>query len=239
MISRGRVERNPSDPAVGVGYVRVSTEDQHLGPQAQREAIERWARANDVRVVAWHEDLGVSGGAPVEDRPGLLNALDSLATHGAGVLLVAKRDRLARDVMIAAVIERLTERAMATIVSADGTGNGSGPEAALMRAIIDAFAAYERALIRTRTKSALAIKKSRGERVSGHAPMGYEFGVDGRLVELAAEKAIVARVREMHAAGISLNAIARTFNAEGVPCRGARWYPATIQRIVRAAVVRP
>ena len=233
-MSPARVRRQPADPRVAIGYIRVSTEDQQLGPKAQREAIERWARSNDVRVVEIHQDLGISGGAPIEERPGLLKAIDALGANGAGVLLVAKRDRLARDVIVSAMVERLAQRASASIISADGTGNGVGPEAALMRAIIDAFAAYERALIRSRTKSALAVKRGRGERVSGRAPLGYGFDDHGKLVNIASEQAVIAKVRTLYSSGVSLNEIARRLNAERVPCRGVRWYPSSVRSIVRA-----
>jgi DNA invertase Pin-like site-specific DNA recombinase len=56
--------------------LRASTDRQDLSPGAQRAAIERWAAGAGVAVVAWHEDLGVSGGTALEDRPGLLAALD-------------------------------------------------------------------------------------------------------------------------------------------------------------------
>lgn len=229
--------RPASDPTLAIAYLRVSTDEQALGPKAQRDSIERWARANGVRVVAWYEDLGVSGGTPIEDRPGLLAAVDALGTHAAGLLVVGKRDRLARDVMIAAMAERLAQRAGARIVSADGAGNGDGPEAALMRSIIDAFGAYERALIRSRTKSALAVKRARGERTSRFAPYGFTFGTDGSsLVAHAAEQTIAARVRTMYDAGTSLSEIARVLTAEGVPSRGARWYPSSIACIVRGPI---
>ena len=52
-------------------------------------------------MISVHEDLGLSGGTPLEKRPGLLAAPDALRQQAAGILLVAKRDRLARDVMIA------------------------------------------------------------------------------------------------------------------------------------------
>ena len=219
-MPKTRNRRRATDSTLAVAYVRVSTDEQALGPDAQREAIERWAKANGVRIIATFEDLGVSGGAAIEDRPGLLGAVDALVEHRAGLLVAAKRDRLARDVMIAAMIERLAQRNGARVASADGTGNGDGPEAMLMRSIIDAFGAYERALIRSRTKSALAVKRARGERTSRFAPFGFTFGPDGRsLVPVAAEQTIVARVRGMHEAGTSLSAIARVLNEE---CRWPR-----------------
>ena len=46
-----------------MAYIRVSTEDQALGPEAQRAAIENWAARQGVQVLSWHIDQGV-GGAP-------------------------------------------------------------------------------------------------------------------------------------------------------------------------------
>ena len=53
--------------------------------------------------------------------------------HRAAFLIAAKRDRLARGVVAAAMIERLVSKAGARVVAADGVGSGSGPETALMR----------------------------------------------------------------------------------------------------------
>lgn len=49
-----------------------------LGPEAQRAALLRWAEVRGLQLVAVHEDRGVSGAAPLDRRPGLLAALDSL-----------------------------------------------------------------------------------------------------------------------------------------------------------------
>jgi DNA invertase Pin-like site-specific DNA recombinase len=221
-----------TNPALAVAYVRVSTEDQSLGPQAQRAAIARWAKANDVTVIATHSDLGVSGGAEIDKRPGLLEALRAVAEHGAGVLLVAKRDRLARDVVVAAAIDRLALSKGASIVSADGTGNAAGPEGMLMRGLSDLFAQYERALIRSRTTAALSVKRERGERI-GEIPIGFRVRNDGQqLIEHAAEQDALARVLELRAAGFSVRAIADTLNAEGIPARGKRWHATTVARLL-------
>jgi site-specific DNA recombinase len=225
-----------TSPTRAVGYVRVSTEEQHLGPAAQRKALVSWCAGHGVELVAVHEDLGVSGGAELEKRPGLMAALDGLATHGAGVLLVGKRDRLARDVVLAAMIERLAVRAGARVLAADGNGNGNGPEGELMRGIVDVFAAYERALIRSRTKAALAVKRARGERV-GEIPYGARLGADGiRLDPAPAELGVIKRVRQLRAAGLTIEAIATKLNAEGHPARGNRWHPTTVSRLLRRAV---
>ncbi len=231
------MKRRATDPCLAVLYLRVSTTDQNLGPDAQLATVERWARANGVRIVATHEDHGVSGGASLDRRRGLLAALDALKEHGAGLLVVAKRDRLARDPIVAAMVEAAAARVGARIVSAAGEGDGDDPAAILMRRMVDAFAEYERHMIRARTKAALAVKRSRGERVSGKAPFGYRFDETGRaLFPREDEQRMIERVRELHDAGMSLNAIAAALNAEGVPARGTRWHPTTVMRIVRREV---
>lgn len=226
------MRRKPSvDPARAVAYVRVSTSEQALGPEAQRAQIDRWAAANGISVVDRFEDLGVSGGAPLEARPGLTAAVAALAEHRAGVLVISKRDRLARDVMTAAIVTRLVERAGARIMTADGTGNGVGPEATLMQTMIDAFAEYERALIRARTKAALAVKRTRGECV-GQVPLGKTRDASPVLVENQRESVAIARAYELRDAGVSIRRIASALDAEGYAPRGGRWHARTVQRLL-------
>jgi len=226
-------------PARIIGYVRVSTEDQKLGPEAQAEAIRSWCERHDAELVAMFSDLGVSGGAPLEKRVELLKAIDALKEHNADGLLVAKRDRIARDVMIAAMIERLVERAGAKVISADGTGNGDTPEAQLMRNMISAFADYERALIRARTKAALAVKKSRGER-TGQIPYGFRLAVDG--VSLKAdldEQAVIEDVMELRAKGLTYKMISEELERRGIPARGEKWHITSVRRIVVREAIHP
>ena len=218
-----------------IGYLRVSTTDQHLGPEAQRAALDRWCAANGVDLVDVFVDHGVSGAAALDRRPALMSAVNALTEHGAGVLLVAKRDRLARDVMVAAMAERLVARAGAGIVTADGTGNGDTPEALLMRRMVDCFAEYERAIIRARTTAALAVKKSKGERV-GQVPFGYHLAADGVHLEADDdEQRVISMVKQLRADGLSLRAVATHLNDHGVPARGSKWHKTTIIRLLDRA----
>jgi DNA invertase Pin-like site-specific DNA recombinase len=218
MTQRRRTAPTAS-PRTAVAYLRVSTDEQHLGPDAQRAAITAWATREGVSVVAWHVDAGVSGAAAIADRPELLAALAALREHGAGILAVAKRDRLARDVMAAAMIERMADDAGARVVSAAGEGTDSDdPSAVLMRRMVDAFAEYERALIAARTRAALAVKRSRGEATS-HAPFGFRAVVGGVLVADEAEQAVIAQVRAARARGLTVRAICDELRAAGIVSR--------------------
>lgn len=226
-----RRTRKQADLNLVVGYIRASTSDQRLTPEVQLSAIQEWCNHHNAVLVDVQQDLGVSGGAPLEKRPSLLAALDSLREHGAGVLLVAKRDRLARDVIVSAMVERLAERSGASVMAADGTGNGNGPEASLMRNIISAFAAYERELIRARTRAALRAKAERGERTGGKVAIGLRPAADGIMVEShPEEQQAIARIAELRASGLSVRKIADRLNTEGVKARGSKWHPTTVAR---------
>lgn len=199
---------------------------------AQREALRRWCAANRVRLVAVFSDDGVSGGAAMERRPGLLAALTALRDLRAGVLLVARRDRLARDTMVAALAERIAQKNGAVVCTADGAGNGESPEAVLLRRVVDAFAEYERLLIRARTRDALAVKKARGERV-GAIPYGYRLSADRVHIEVdRTEQRTMALARRYRRAGLSLAATGARLEAMGcLPRSSKRWHRYTVARI--------
>ncbi len=117
-------------------------------------------------------------------------------------------------------------------MSAGGVANGDRPEDQLMRSIVAAMAAYERALIGTRTRAALAVKKARGERVGG-VPYGYRVGPAGRLEADPGEQATVARARELRAKGASLREVARRLLAEGHrPRKGRGWHVQVVGRLL-------
>jgi DNA invertase Pin-like site-specific DNA recombinase len=237
MEARNRHKRGSgkTDPQRVVGYVRVSSDDQRLGPDAQRVALEQWCAAHGGQLVLTCTDRGVSGGAPLDQRPGLLAALAAIKRFAAGVLLVAKRDRLARDTLVAAMVERLVERAGARVCAADGMAVGDGPEALLMRRIVDAFAEYERLAIQARTKAALAVKRSRRERISREPPYGWRFSADGRHVEPEPrERATVALAQKLRRSGMSLRRIGNRLAQRGYTPRAAKcWHPQTITSITK------
>jgi DNA invertase Pin-like site-specific DNA recombinase len=203
-----------------------------LSALAQRARLEAWCVERQLSLVAVHEDIGVSGGAELDKRPGLMAALDALTP---GLALVAvKRDRLARDTMNAAMIERLALRAGAKVLTCDGAGEGDSPEAMLMRTMIDAFAQYERQIIKARTKAALAVKRTKGEKLGGRVPYGSQLAEGGIALEPhAAEQAVIAVAKDLHQAGLSTRTIAARLAEQGMLSRaGTVFAPSAISAMV-------
>jgi DNA invertase Pin-like site-specific DNA recombinase len=216
-MAEKRARRRPAgNPLVAVAYLRVSTEDQHLGPEAQRASIEAWAGRSGVRIAEWFTDQGVSGATPVDERPGLLAAISRLQEEHAGVLVAAKRDRFARDVMVVGFLSRHVQGFGAQLRTADGTSDNTSPEGELMTGIVDLFAQYERAMIRARTKAALAAKKARGERV-GTVPYGFRVETGSHKLKVhEAERKIVDAVRGLREKGFSVRRIASLIRDMGM-----------------------
>jgi DNA invertase Pin-like site-specific DNA recombinase len=217
-----------------VGYVRVSTDEQSLSVEAQQQALEGWCQAHQAQLIGVYADIGVSGGTPLEKRAGLLSALNAL-TRGS-VLLVVRRDRLARDSLTAAMCEKIAQKAGASIFTVTGEGNGDGPEAQLMRTILDAFAQYEKALIVLRTKAGMARKRDKGERL-GMVPYGMQLDRDGvHLIDDAPEQAVMATVRALRASGLSYRLIAGELNRLGLVNRaGGRFNHTQVVRVLEHA----
>jgi len=196
-------------------YTRVSTEEQSesgAGLNAQVDACRSYARQQGWDVTAAFEDAGISGTADIEKRTGLMRAINALGKED--VLLVAKRDRLGRDVVLVKMIERMVAKRKASIHALNGA-SGDTPEAQFMNGILDLSSAYEVALIRARTKAALGAKKARNERM-GKLPFGFMVADDGvHLMPCPHEQVILQRIHTLRQEGYSLRKVADALNHEG------------------------
>lgn len=139
-----------SDAGMKIGYMRVSTEEQHL--DLQREAL-RSAGCDRI-----FQDHGVSGA--VSDRAGLKKAMRSLKEGD--VLVVWKLDRLGRSLpQLIKTITALRDRGVGfqSIQESIDTTSAGGR---FYMHILAALAEFEREMIRDRTRAGIAAAKNRG-----------------------------------------------------------------------------
>lgn len=205
-----------------IGYLRVSTDEQArsgLGLEAQRERINaeaerrRWA-------VEWMVDDGYT--AATLDRPGITGALGSLRSGDATTLVVAKLDRLSRSLLDFAGLMERAQQERWNVVCLDLGIDLATPQGQLMANVMASFAAYERELIRHRTRDALQALKTRGVRL-------------GRPVVVSAD--VRARVAAWRALGCTWQQCADALNRARTPTAhgGDRWYASTIRGVMRSA----
>jgi len=209
-----------------IAYVRVSTAEQagHGGGlDAQREAIRQGLEARTWTLAAEHADT-VSGGMGWPLRPGLAAAIADLESGMADVLIVAKLDRLTRSVAdFASILER-AKRKRWSLVALDLAIDTSTPSGELLGNVLAAFSQFERALIGARTREGMAALRSAGKHM-------------GRRSTLPAN--VRQRIVREHQAGLSLSAIARGLNGDGIPTgRGAPTWQHSAVRAALTSVAR-
>ena len=82
-------------------YVRVSTQEQRLrglSPDAQRDALKRYAAEHNLKIVEWYEDLGVSGRKLIKKRPELQRMINDAERGNFARIIFIKLDRYFRSV---------------------------------------------------------------------------------------------------------------------------------------------
>lgn len=223
---------------LAVAYLRVSTDEQAAfgGSLAmQRDRIAAYCQLADLELVETFTEQGVSGSVPLGERRRGREMLARLASGEVRHVVALKLDRLFRDAANALTLTREWDRAGVELHLVDMGGaslNTSSAMGRMMLTILSGFAEWERNIIGERTRAVLRHKRVKRQ-VYSPTPLGFRR--EGKqLVEDDGEQQTLDRIRALHRQGVSLNAIARTLNAEGVPTkRGATWHPATVRYLLR------
>jgi DNA invertase Pin-like site-specific DNA recombinase len=186
-----------------IGYIRVSTRKQSLGLEAQRTIITKFAEAEDYRLIETFQEQETGKGADALDRRPQLSAALKAAKKIKGPIMVAKLDRLSRDVHF---ISGLMVHKIAFIVAE--LGADADPFMLHIRA---AVAEQERRLISQRTKEALQAAKARGVKLGGMTA----GSIRNRNEAMERAQALGAILTEL--AGMSAREIARQLNLRVCP----------------------
>lgn len=207
-----------------VGYTRVSTTCQAedgYSLEAQRRKIEAYCSLHDLELIEIVEDAGLSGKS-IAGRPGIQRVLELVKAGKVEHLVIHKLDRLARNVKEAVEIADLLQKKGAALHSINerlDTGSASGR---LFYNILSAMSQWEREVIAERTKTALSVKRDKGQRISRHAPYGFHFNGDGALCEDTQEQAVIAKIRDLKAQGHTIRGIVEHLEANGYRNRAGK-----------------
>jgi DNA invertase Pin-like site-specific DNA recombinase len=206
-----------------VAYIRVSTQKQArsgLCLEAQQATLAAFAKAEGFDLIETLTETETGKGADALDRrPPLAAALEIAKKHKAPII-VAKLDRLSRDVFfISGLMAHRTPLIVAEL------GADADP---FMLHLFAALAEKARRLISQRTKDALAAKKAQGIKLGGLR----EKGIQAR--DEANARAEILRPVFAELADLSANAIARELNARRIKTTSGRpWSAVTVIRVQR------
>lgn len=216
-----------------IAYLRVSTARQGrsgLGIDAQREAIARFAERERFEIADWFVEVETGKGSDALDRRPQLAAALNAAQRSKCPIIVAKLDRLSRDVHF---ISGLMAQRVSFIVAELGLDTDP-----FLLHLYAALAEKERALISERTRAALARKRAAGG-VLGNRTNLREAQLAGAAVNKAAALRFAANVlpiiREIQALGVtSHRSIASALIERGVrTARGGKWTAVQVGQLLR------
>lgn len=216
-----------------VSYIRVSTQKQGnsgLGLEAQRTAIAHHVNGKG-EIVKEFEEVE-SGKKGFEGRPQLQLAIDYCKKHKCA-LVIGKLDRLARDVRF---FLEVIDTSKIEICFADlPEMNPNTAEGRMVLTSMATFAEFEARKISERTKSALAVVKSRGVKlgIKGAENIAQMNQIRIDQAQEFAEK-MRPTITALHAQGLSLRKIANALNESGsTTVKGSQWTAVQVTAILK------
>lgn len=198
-----------------IGLVRVSrvggrTGAEFASPDIQRDRIKEVCQRNGWRLATVHEELDVSGGAPLEKRPGMRPAVDAVESGKAQIIVAAYGDRLFRDVDTERATIRRIERAGGRVYACDREFISTMDAASLLNmTLVGAVNENQRLVSKEKTAAGIGRAVERGA-VAMPTPFGYRRDELKRLEPDPDTAPLVVRAFEMRAAGESIVRIQRT-----------------------------
>ena len=217
-----------------ISYLRVSSTQQGksgLGIEAQRQAVANFAEAEGFQIVAEYVEVETGKGSDALDRRPQLAAALALARRVHGSIVVAKLDRLSRDVCFVATL--MAQRVPFIVAE---LGRDADP---FLLHLYVALAEKERSMIAKRTRDALAAAKERGT-VLGNprlADVRAKGSATNRANAIKDDAKVLPVIRAIQAEGASLRKIAAELNGRGVNTpRGGQWAATQVSDILKRAL---
>jgi DNA invertase Pin-like site-specific DNA recombinase len=192
--------------------------------EAQQAAVTGHVAGGEALLAEFTEVETGKGSNALDRRPQLKLAMAACKKAGA-TLLIAKLDRLARNVhFVSGLMESGIDFVAADMPQANKT----------MIQMYAVMAEWERDQISARTKAALAAAKARGVKLGTTGPTNLKRCLEARKAVADAKVAPLANmVRDMQARKLSLRGMAAELNAIGVNAsNGGQWSAVQVQRAI-------
>lgn len=230
------------------GYPRVSSEEQAkhgVSMDTQRNKIRLYCQLKELDLVEMvDQDEGQS--AKSLERPGMRRLLELMRNRSVDGVVITKLDRLSRSLQDWSylVSEFFEGRDCIRLFSEGEDVNTTTATGRMVLNLIMAIAQWEREVISERTGQNMKAAIAGGTRC-GKIRYGFDLDPDSpknrrgnpsKLIENAAEQAVIRMMREHRSKGESLRRIADLLEQLGIGTKeGGVWTAATINRILTRA----
>lgn len=163
------------------------------------------------------EEFDVSGGAPLERRPGLRRAIELVETGKADIVVVAYFDRVVRSLQVQREVVERVERAGGAILAVDaGEVRADTASRWLSSTMLGMVAEYHRRVTGERTAEAKRRAVARGVPPFPNVPPGYRRGEDGSLESEPEQAPIVVEAFRLRANGATVMEVREHLRRHGI-----------------------
>lgn len=219
-----------------VAYCRVSTTGQigadKFGLIEQKDLIIEYCAKHEMNIVDWFIDEAESGAK--EKRPALDRLLSGEITNPpVEAVIIAKADRLARDINLYYVFKNMLNKLNLEIISVkEDWSHQDKLTAMILENFTAVLAEIEKENIRIRTMGGRRQKAKRGGYSGGKPPFGYSVK-NGHLVINPEEANIVRFIFDKRKNGATLLGLVDLLKEQGYTSRNGKSFAlSTVQGIV-------
>jgi DNA invertase Pin-like site-specific DNA recombinase len=214
-------------------YVRASTADQKNSLEAQEHEGRAFAARHGKEISGVFIDPGVSGNKPFLQRKEAKAAIAHMKRHGVTTLLVLKLDRAFRNLpdMRSTFDYLMAEGFTLRVINPDIDFKGS--IGLLFANILGAIAEFELGCRGERQRDGIEVMRRKRVSRSQYAPFGWDLGPElaeekshagrplRRLLPNPREQAALRKIIALYEQRQTLQTIADTLNADGIPTKRA------------------
>lgn len=198
-------------PKTAVGYGRFSSDMQREESiQAQKRAIDDYCQRNDIQLIEFYEDQGISG--TTDERPGFQAMIQ--AASDVDFVVVHKLDRFARNRYDSAIYRKHLESTGTRLLSVLENFDDS-PESILLESLLTGMSEYFSKNLAREVYKGMRENAMKAKFNGGTPPLGYSIDSEGFYQINEAEAAIVRIIFNRFLEGYSYVQIAGYLNEKG------------------------
>lgn len=224
-------------PRRAVIYARISSDPtgQASGVRRQIEACEELAESQGYEVLGVYQDNDISAMDSRKKRPQFELLMAAVARGDLDAVIVWQTSRLVRSRIERAKLIELFGKTETDIVPVQGPIMQLGTAYGRFLAELLTAADTIESDVKAERVAAASAQRAREGRPSSKIGFGWRKTANGTYEPEPAEAAVVARVVDDVRRNVSLRAICKSLNEEGVPRprSGVAWQPATVRALVK------
>ena len=161
-------------------YLRTSSATNIDGDSQDRqvEAMETYAKANDMKIAVRVSDLAVKGSDSIYDREGFVKLIDYCVNNEVDTILCENASRFARDVIVQELGYRELKRLNLQLICVDSPDyfTGDSPSLNMIRQILGAVSEFEKSNLVSKLRGARERVKAKNGKCEGRKSLEEIMG---------------------------------------------------------------